>query len=142
MQDLFRRPSGIYILRIAIPAQLRHVFSKREIVISTGTRELAIAKIVAGPQAAQWRQRLLEARRLMSLTTTDAMSYQEILKTNDGHPALLGGGHLNLQHASIACGLSATDLLRAAGNGDLSLYIRGAGVRGYPLQYAWAVLRK
>ena len=57
MQDIFRRPSGIYVLRISVPVQLRQVFGKREVVVSTGTRELAIAKIVAGPQAAQWRQR-------------------------------------------------------------------------------------
>ena len=133
MQDLFRRPSGIYVLRISIPSQLRQVFRKREVVLSTGTRELAIAKLVAGPQAAQWRQRIFDARRLIALTNTNSMNYQEILKINDGHPVLLGTGHLDLQQASVACGLNQTDLLRAAGNGDLSLFIRGAGIRGYLL---------
>ena len=60
MQDLFRRPSGIYVLRISIPSQLRLVFHKREIVVSTGTRVLAIAKIVAGPQAGDAMPRIFD----------------------------------------------------------------------------------
>lgn len=48
MQNLFRRPSGIYVLRLAVPAPLRYIVGKREIVATTGTRELTIAKMVAG----------------------------------------------------------------------------------------------
>lgn len=32
VQDLFRCPSGIYVLRIAVPVRLRAVFAKREII--------------------------------------------------------------------------------------------------------------
>lgn len=134
MQNLFRRPSGIYVLRIAVPAQLRPVFGKREVIATTGTRELTIAKIIAGAQAAQWRQRFFDSSRLMSLTSTSTMDYQEILKIAQGHPVLLGGGHLTLPHASAASGISTTDLLRAAASGHLSLFIRAGNIRGHLLR--------
>lgn len=130
MQNLFRRPSGIYVLRIVIPAQLRRVFGKREVVLSTGTRELTIAKMVAGTSAAQWRQRFFDAGRLMSLSSTSSMHHQEILKIAQGHPVLLGGGHLTLPHASLASGISSTDLLRTAASGGLSLFVRLGNTQG------------
>jgi len=46
MQNLFRRPSGIYVLRIVVPALLRHVYKKREVAASTGTRELALQRLL------------------------------------------------------------------------------------------------
>src|SRR5665647_946323 len=104
MKNLFRRPSGIYFLRIAVPVQLRSVFNKREIVATTGPRELTIAKIVASAQVAQWRQRFFDSSRLMSLANTSSMDHQEILKLAHGHPVLLAGGHLTLSHACAASG--------------------------------------
>ena len=133
MQSLFRRPSGIYVFRISVPVLLRPIFGKREVVATTGTSELTIAKIVAGTQAAQWHQRFFDSRRLMSLLGTFTMDYQEILKLTQGHPMLLGGGHLALPHASTASGISPTDLLRAASSGNLSLFVRSGGIRGYLL---------
>ena len=133
MLNLFRRSSGIYVLRIAIPVSLRPVFGKREVVASTGTSELTIAKIVAGAHAAQWRQRFFDSKRLMSLAGTFTMDHQEILKLAHGHPVLQGGGHLTLPHASTASGISTTDLLRSAANGTLSLSVRTGGTRGYLL---------
>lgn len=133
MQNLFRRPSGIYGLRIAVPVQLRHVFGKREIVTTTGTRELTIAKMVAGAQAAQWRQRFFDSGRLMSLASASKMDHQEILKIAHGHPVLLSDGHLSLSQAASASGISTTDLLRTAASGRLSLFVRAeqsAGDRG------------
>ncbi len=92
MQNLLRRPSGIYVLRIVVPALLCHVYKKREVIASTGTRELALAKIVAGSQAAQWRQKFFEATRLLSGANQKQMQYDEILRIAQGRPALLGGG--------------------------------------------------
>ena len=51
MQYLSRRPSGVYVFRLAVPSHLRHVFGKREVVVTTGTKELSIAKMVAGSLA-------------------------------------------------------------------------------------------
>jgi len=135
MQNLFRRPSGIYVLRITVPPQLRPVFGKREIVASTGTREWTIAKMVAGAQAARWRQRFFDSDRLMSLAKTLTMDHQEVLKLVQGHPVLLGDGHLALPHAATASGISATDLLRAAAEGRLSLFYRAGHIKGHLLPF-------
>ena len=70
MQSLFCRPSGIYVFRISVPVLLRPIFGRREVVATTGSSELTIAKIVAGTQAAQWHQRFFDSRRLMSLLGT------------------------------------------------------------------------
>lgn len=134
MQNLFRRRSGIYVFRIAVPVQLRSIFGQREIVATTGTRELTVAKLVAGAQAAQWQQRFFDSRRLMSPVNTSTMDHQEILKLAHGHPILLGGGHLTLAHASTASGISTTDLLRAAASDKLSLFVRAGNVRGHLLR--------
>ena len=133
MQNLFRRPSGSYVLRLTVPVHLRQVIGKREIIVTTGTSELCIAKMVAGALATQWRQRFFESERLLSLSTNRSMPYQEILKLAQGHPLLLAGGHLQLSHAASASGITVTDLLRASGNGRLGLYVRPGGVRGYLL---------
>lgn len=135
MQNLFRRPSGVYVLRIVVPVNLRPAFGKREIIASTGTRELTIAKMVAGAQAAQWRQRFFDSDRLLSLANTSQMHHQDILRISQGHPTLLGGGHLPLIHAASLSGVGATDLLRAAANGRLSLFVRVGFVRGYLLPF-------
>ncbi len=131
MLNLFRRPSGIYVFRIAVPIQLRPVFGKREVVASTGSSELTIAKIVAGAQAAQWRQRFFDSSRLMSMASKFKMDHKEILNLAQGHPILLGGGHLTLNHASTASGISTTDLLRAAASGNLPLFVRAGSIRGH-----------
>ncbi|WP_363260457.1 DUF6538 domain-containing protein [Rhodoferax sp.] len=49
MQNLFRRPSGIYVLRIVVPAQLRQVYRKREVIASTERRQ---STVVSHPIAA------------------------------------------------------------------------------------------
>jgi len=131
VESLFRRPSGIYVLRLAVPAPLRAIIGKREIVATTGTRELTIAKMVAGTLAAQWRQRFFDSGRLLGLAAASSMDHHEILKVAHGHPMLLGGGHLPLSHAAGAAGLGATDLLRAAAQGHLDLYMRPGRIRGH-----------
>ena len=131
MQSLFRRPSGIYFLRICVPTLLRNIFGKREVIASTGTTELAIAKMVAGAQAAQWRQRFFNAGRLASLTSPSMTNDQELIRIAQGHPLLHTDGHLTLRQASNASGLSSSALLREAASSKLSLFIRAGHTRGY-----------
>ncbi len=133
MQNLFRRPSGTYVLRLTVPVHLRAVIGKREIIVTTGTSELSIAKMVAGALATQWRQQFFESERLLSQSPTSPMPYQEILKIAQGHPTLLAGGHLKLSIAASASGISVQDLLRASANGNLGLHVRTGGVSGYLL---------
>lgn len=133
MQTLVRRPSGIYVFRLAVPDALRGIIGKREIIASTGTRELALAKIVAGANATEWRQRFLELSRLIVGAGIDSMEHHEIVKVASGSPALLAGGHLPLAMAAAASGLSVDHLLRAAGDGRLGLFARCKLVQGHLL---------
>ena len=79
MQHVFRRQSGVYVFRLAVPVQLRAVFGKTKIIEPTGTREITMAKIGARSQATLWRQRFFEARRLLSNTGQSNIGYPEIL---------------------------------------------------------------
>jgi integrase len=135
MQNLFRRPSGVYGFRLPVPAHLRPVIGKREVIITTGTTELTIAKLVASSLAAQWRQRFFESDRLLPMASFSPMPHQEILTIARGHPVLLAGGHLQLPHAASASGIKVTDLLRAAGNGRLHLYVRSGPIQGHLVAY-------
>lgn len=131
MQNIFRRPSGIYVLRLTVPAHLRPVIGRREIISTTGTRELTIAKMVASAQAAKWRQHFFESARLMAAALSHPMDHQELLTIAHGHPMLLSGGHLSLEQAANASGISAADLLKTASDGRLPLYIRAGRVQGH-----------
>lgn len=131
MQNLTRRRSGIYAFRIAVPIALRSVVGKTEIIESTGTREIALAKIVAGAAGTRWRQRFLELSRLMAVSGIDSMDYQEILRIVSGSPALLAAGLVPLPLASAASGLAVDHLLRAACDGKLQLHVRTGVVRGF-----------
>ena len=74
-----------------------------------------------------------EARRFMSQHYTAAINYRDILKIDRGHPAFLSRAHLPIKAASIASGISTQALPRTADTGDLSLFIRGAGIQGFLL---------
>jgi integrase len=129
MQNLERRPSGIYVARLTVPVRLRAVVGTTVFVASTGSRSLHVAKLVASELIAGWRRHLFEVERLSLFGST--MTQESILKIADGHPLLLAGGHLPLQQAAAAIGLSAHDLLRQAAEGRLGLYCRLQGEVGY-----------
>lgn len=129
MQNLERRPSGIYVVRLTIPIHLRAVVGATVFVASTGTRSLDMAKLLACGLLAGWRRQLFELSRL-SLSGS-LMTQESILKIADGHPLLLAGGHLPLAQAAAAVGLSPADLLRQAAEGRLALYCRLQGEFGY-----------
>lgn len=129
MQNLERRPSGIYVARLTVPMRLRAVVGATVFVASTGSRSLHVAKLVASELIAGWRRHLFELDRLSLLGT--AMTQVSILKIADGHPLLLAGGHLPLHQAAAVIGLSAHDLLRQAAEGRLALYCRLQGEVGY-----------
>ena len=55
MASEYRRPSGIYAVRLYIPERLQPYFHKKEIHISTGSRRLQVAKIIASELKARCR---------------------------------------------------------------------------------------
>lgn len=124
MHNLVRRQSGIYALRLSIPKDLRGCLSKTEIIESTGTREIALAKIIAGVAGARWRERFIDLRRLKAVASLDAMTPNEILSLTTGSPALHGASHLPIQSAARASGISDEQLLRLAAERRISLWCR------------------
>lgn len=128
MQNLERRPSGVYVARLTIPMRLRTAVGARVFVASTGSRNLAVAKLIAAEQIARWRRHLFELDRLSLLGLS--MTPENILKMADGHPLLAAGGYLPLTEAAVVVGLSPQDLLRQAAEGRLALYCRLQGELG------------
>lgn len=133
MQNLIRRSSGVYVFRLSVPRRLRHVIGKREVIVSTGTRELSVAKIVAASLASQWLQQFFESDRLLSATNTSTMPHDDLLKIAHGHPTLLTGSTLKMTHAASVAGLTTSDLLQAAADGKLERFIRAVQLPGYLL---------
>lgn len=64
MQNLKRRPSGIYVARLTIPIRLRALVGSTVFIQSTGTRSLQVAKLLASELVAGWRRHLFELDRL------------------------------------------------------------------------------
>lgn len=119
MQGMVRRPSGVYVARLVVPLHLRAIVGKREFLQSTGSRELAVAKVVATHLLAGWRRVLHDLRDRAAM---------DILQLTTGSPKLHLGGLLPLHEASVACGLAPADLVRAAAQGAIGLFI-DPGVR-------------
>lgn len=134
MDHLHRRPSGIYVARLTIPARLRPILGFREFVASTGTRSRSMAKLVACELLAGWRRQLWEVDRLQ--LPAESMNYDSILKLVDGSPFLRSGSYLPIAQAAAAMGVGVEDLLRQAGDGHLALYCRLFRKLGYTVPFS------
>jgi integrase len=99
-QYLYRRPSGVYFVRLCVPARLKQAVGKGEIHRSTGCRDYRLAKIVAAEIAAHWH-RALEAVRSM-----------DPAKIKAGSISLLGSGFVGLMKAAGELGAEPADLAR------------------------------
>ena len=133
MQNLIRRPSGVYVTRLVVPERLRSAVGKRELIASTGARDLSLAKIVASAQLAQWRRQFFDLDRLTA--ATNKVNHDSIVKIAAGHPALTQEGYLPLSLAAAASGIDEQLLLRNASDGRLFLYMRLSGVEGALLPF-------
>ena len=56
---LYRRPSGIYAVRIAVPLRLRQAVGKSEIHVSTSLWDLNAAKLAALRILIGWREHFM-----------------------------------------------------------------------------------
>lgn len=112
---LYRRPSGIYVVRICIPARLRAAVGRGEVHVSTGQRELASAKILAFQTLADWKARLLKLDRM------------DVLQLDAGSPLLAGDGFLSLGAAARAIGLTVPELTTEAANLGEDLHVFAEG---------------
>lgn len=95
-QNLYRRSSGIYVVRIAVPHRIRPQIGRTEIHVSTGQVELNAAKVAGLEILLAWRKRFME------LDSTKLTSSSPLLQTS---------GTINLQDASTITGIPLTALL-------------------------------
>lgn len=107
---LYRRPSGIYVVRICVPRRLKAAVGRGEIHVSTGARDPANAKAAAFRLLLEWQQRVLELDRM------------DVLKVVEGSPLFGGEGFLLVQDAARALGLDTNPLLVEALNSKCSLW--------------------
>lgn len=119
----YRRPSGVYVLRLSVPRHLRAVVGRTEIHESTQCRDLATAKILIAARVAHW---FTEFQRRSG--KVPAMDLNQLLT---GSPRLGTPGYLSLQGASEATGLDVEDLLREVEQERLSLFLRASQLQGH-----------
>jgi hypothetical protein len=62
--NLYRRSSGIYVLRITVPVRYRALIGQREIHASTRTTHLANARAIAAHLLDKWYASLEEFRQV------------------------------------------------------------------------------
>ena len=113
---LYRRPSGVYAVRIVVPKRLRDLVGRGEIHASTGLRDWNAAKIAALKIQLHWRE------RLMSL---------DVDKLTAGSPLLLGDGVIPIQEAARATGLPIASLLGEMLNARAPLFVQAQGWKGW-----------
>lgn len=104
---MYRRPSGVYVVRLAVPQRLRQQVGRRELHVSTGLRDWPIAKIAAARILIELRQRLM---------TLDIESLAV------PSPLLGGDGLLSIPDAAKAIGLPESALLCELLNERAELY--------------------
>lgn len=134
MHNLFRRPSGVWVARLAVPARLRQALGRHEFIQSTRTTDPAVGKLVGGALLVGWRRQLLDADRVAGRFHMH-LEDESLLRVVDGAPALLSAGYLPLTVAAAASGISADDLLRHAAAGGMRLYARHSAAVGHVLPY-------
>ncbi|WP_232441373.1 DUF6538 domain-containing protein [Burkholderia ubonensis] len=88
---LYRRPSGIYAVRLVVPKRLREFVGRTEIHTSTGVRSLAVAKTEALRIQLHWR------------THFQAMDAEKLRKES---PLIAGDGMISITAAVDAIGIS------------------------------------
>lgn len=112
---LYRRPSGIYVVRIAVPLRLRSSVGKTEIHTSTGLRDLSAAKIAALSIQLHWRNQFmaLDANNTASTLLSHAVS-----------------GFIPVSEAAQQCGMSVTALLGEMINTKATLFVQAGGWSG------------
>ena len=116
--NLYRRQSGIYVLRIIVPARYRDQLGQREIHISTRTTDRSAAKAVACRFQCHWHYCLSELE-------VDNKKLVEI------GPLLTGKGLISINELSNVSGLEVGFLLREMLNNNLPFVYEASSQPGF-----------
>lgn len=119
MSPAYRRPSGIYAIRLYIPERLQPVFRKRELHISTKSRSTTIAKIIASDLRARWHR------------TLHLLSQMNPERITQFIPALLGHGYISAGEASDLFESSPQRIIQMMCAGNFDFYVRPQGLTGW-----------
>lgn len=110
--NLYRRSSGIYVLRITVPARYRVQLGQREIHASTRTTDHSAAKAVALHLLARWHSSMSELN-LVNET-----------KVIEGSPLLTGAGFISIQDFCETFEVSAELVLQEILNNNIFVACR------------------
>lgn len=113
---LYRRPSGVYAVRIVVPKRLRDLVGRGEIHTTTGLRDWNAAKLASLKIQLHWRE------QLMAL---------DLEKLSAGSPLLLGEGLIPIEEAARAIGLTAGSLLGEMRNGRIPIFVQAQAWQGW-----------
>lgn len=113
---LYRRPSGIYAVRLVVPKRLRESIGRTEIHTSTGVRSLAVAKTEALRIQLHWRKhfQMMDAEKLRNES-----------------PLIAGDGMISVTAAADAIGISPGALAGELLNDRAQVYTHVQGLRGW-----------
>ncbi|EGO9718444.1 integrase, partial [Escherichia coli] len=116
---LYRRTSGIYVVRISVPQRFRRYAGQCEIHTSTGTHDLHEAKQKSTLLLTVWYQTLQEYEQL---------DYQSL---NDCAPLLAGEGMISLSNFAQSVELPVAQLIQAVMNRNLPVFWLATGQAGF-----------
>ncbi|HDS0838353.1 TPA: integrase, partial [Escherichia coli] len=116
---LYRRTSGIYVVRISIPQRFRRYAGQCEIHTSTGTHDLHEAKQKSALLLAVWYQTLQEYEQLDYRTLSDCA------------PLLAGEGMISLSNFAQSVELPVAQLIQAVMNRNLPVFWLATGQAGF-----------
>lgn len=117
--NLYRRTSGIYVVRISVPQRFRRYAGQCEIHTSTGTHDLHEAKQKFALLLAVWYQTLQEYEQLDYRTLSDCA------------PLLAGEGMISLSNFSQSIELPVAQLIQAVMNRNLPVFWLATGQVGF-----------
>jgi len=116
---LYRRHSGIYVVRISVPKCLKLQLSRSEIHVSTRCTDLRAAKALAFEVLRAWHLRFEELRRM------------DIVNISDAGGILEGEGFISLSNAAILFGLPKNQILRDVIDAGGAVYGELTGETGW-----------
>lgn len=116
---LYRRTSGIYVVRISVPQRFRRYAGQCEIHTSTGTHDLHEAKQKSALLLAVWYQTLQEYEQLDYRTLSDCA------------PLLAGEGMISLSNFAQSVELPVAQLIQAVMNRNLPVFWLATGQAGF-----------
>ncbi|WP_305863174.1 site-specific integrase [Escherichia coli] len=117
--NLYRRPSGIYVLRITVPVRYRALIGQREIHASTRTTHLADARAITARLLDKWYASLEEFRQV------------DKEKIRGNAPLLTGAGKISLTLFCESFGVGVETVIQHLLTDNVPLYALVSNQRGF-----------